>query len=230
MRNIDVLLWEDNITARSISRVLDKYPDITLFTQNSLFDGFFPDLIILTHPDPYSGLNQRLDALIKYPGTPIMYIRDSLDIVALSALFLSGIEYLISGDSTGEEIHRCIVVAGNTAKDQWSQKQRTRFLNQKYATISGEKLSCRELAVVGGLVRAYKREKLAMLLGITLTDVNIMCYSSCKKLGIRTRDLHSVKFIKRFGSLESSVTTKKYNIKTVRKRPGYFVIPKLWYE
>ena len=89
MKNVDVLLWEDNPLTRSLVRVLNKYPDLTLFNQNQVITGFYPDIIVITADDPYTGLKQRLDALSRFPESYVVYLlSDHHDKMFLFHIFL----------------------------------------------------------------------------------------------------------------------------------------------
>lgn len=228
MRNVDILLWEDNPTTRSLVRVLNKYPDLTLFGQNQVIDGFYPDIVVITADDPYSGLNQRLDALIRFPGCTMVYLRSFYDSVAMSALFLGGFTNLLTTDLSGRELHKILCTIGETATSTITTNYKSMFLNKQFSREKKNGLTNRELAVLGGLVRAYQPAKLANLLNTTEADIGYTISAICSKLQIRRKNLASVDMLKKYGSIGDIVRVRRYKIKVVRKKPSYYVIPKLF--
>lgn len=227
MKNVDVLLWEDNPLTRSLVRVLNKYPDLTLFNQNQVITGFYPDIIVITADDPYTGLKQRLDALSRFPESYVVYLRQRFDSVALSALFLGGYNTLISTDITGAELHKLLIVLGESAAYKLTTNYKSMFLNKQFSRENNTGLTNRELAVIGGIVRAYQPKRLAVLLNMSEVDIQYIISSICEKLNVGRHELTSTAMIMRYGSLLDVVKAKKYIIKVVRKKPNYYVIPKL---
>ena len=228
MKNIDVLLWGRTILTTTLVRVLKKYPDITVFTKENLYPGIQPDLVILTADDPFLCLEDRITVQQEFPEAPIVCIQDTFDIVALGCLFTAGIEYLITADILPDQLHKIIQVAGFTAKQCITKKQRTRILNKQFRELNNTGLTFKELAVLGGSVRAISAKKLAMLLDMSPVDVNYTVSTICKKLGINRRDLTTPYMIRRYGSIKEPVPYKKYVIRAVRKKPSYYVIPRMY--
>ena len=228
MRNVDILLWEDNPTTRSLVRVLNKYPDLTLFSQKRVIQGFYPDIVVITAEDPYMGLNQRLEALSRFPCSTLVYIRDFYDSVAVSALFLGGFTNLLTTDLKGDALHQIFITIGETAFCTITTNYKSMFLKKQFSRENNDILTCRELAVLGGLVRAHQPNKLAKLLNTTEADIGYTISDICSKLHIRRKNLASVSMLMKYGSIGSIVKLKTYKIKVVRKKPSYYVIPKLF--
>lgn len=230
MRNVDVLFWEDGINQRTLVRVLEKYPDLTLFSRKCTFPGFLPDLVVLTYDDPYTGLEKRIEALAEYPGTPILYVRKFFDHIALAALFSVGIEYLVDTSVDSQLLHRFIVEAADTAKYVMTAKKRYTYLQRYYSWLNPTQLSFKELAILGGTVRGINCYKLGNLLEISPVDVNYILTTICGKLHTSRKDLVSVAMLKEYGSIIPAPKYKSYKMRKMRKTPTYYALPQIWEE
>lgn len=226
MKNIDILLWEENAMSSSLMRTLKKYPDLTIFSQKMLYPGIYPDIVIFTHQDPYKVAGQRLVALKSYPTAQMVYVRDFFDFAALAGTFITNTQYMISADLPSKEIHQLLVVIGNAPTYPYGGRKRTQFLNERFADINPTTLDYREVALAGAFVHGLKLRQILERLQMHEMDVNYVLRSLCRKLGtVRTR-IRSAKFIQLFGSVSKPFKERYFKFQYQPRRPEYYVIPK----
>lgn len=230
MRNVDILLWDNDEITVSYKRLLKQSQDITLFDRKNLPDGVIPDIIFLTNSDTYTALAQVREIENIYPDTQIVYIKRFFDAASLSCMFVGGVEYLITSDTNKETLISFIHEIGLTAKKSLPTAYRTIFINKIIQPINDTPLSVRELAVLGGIVRGMNYKKISKLLKMHPMDTNWMMRTVAQKLNTTKKKLRSTVNLIKYGSITPSVSVKQFKLVNGLKRPGYYAIPKLFEE
>lgn len=227
-RNVDVLLWSDNVITQSVKTALNNVVDITLFDQKHTYLGFFPDVVVLTEPDVVKMLRERLNAKNQYPDAKIIYIRKKVDITIISIGMLVGFDGLLDTGVKPPELVKMLHALGEVPADQLTQRRRSRILLDLYRDKTHSDLTCRQLAILSCLVRGLSRTEIAELLNTTRGDVYIAECLICKRLGITTKEFITADMIAKYGAVLVDGDYKHYKIPARLKRPGYYLLPRFY--
>jgi len=225
--NVDVLLYNEDPVALSIQRVLGKHIDVTVFTEQNRGE-VIPDLVILTKTDPYAALSDFRAVTTLFPTANTLYVRSSIDSVALSTTFINGFSAVVDADITADKLYKIIKTLGTSVKTDLSQKYRTKFLNARYNEMLSNGLTFREACILGAKIRGYKDHELEKMFDTSIKNINIICNFAYKILGLTSFERRTIANVLKYGGITDVHKTKHYKIpKTRRYSKGYFIIPKI---
>lgn len=227
-RNIDILLWDSDETTATLTRVLQKYADTTLFAQNGTYNGFLPDLVVITATDIQNALKQRLDIINKYPNTKLIYVRKHIDATILGVCMLTGFDGVLDTMLTGDSLNRILHSLAETEKTCISAKKRANLTVQHTTSLNTTQFTLRQLAILSLLTRDLDYRTISTLLCTTTADVFIAEGVICSKLHIPRSALKSYKMLCKYGAIERGLPYKSYKIEPVMRRAGYFLVPRFY--
>ena len=228
IRNIDILLWKQDVVSLAVKRALQSYADITLFAQNHTYNGFYPDLVVITDTDVYNALQSRLGALTAYPDAKIVYIKHNIDQSVVGVSMLVGFDGLISTSVKKEDLYKIVHALAESPKSNIQPRKRSNLIIQTTKGIVSEQFTLRQLAILCLLTRHIDYKTISKLLCTTTGDVYITENVVCSRLGIQKSQLSSYAMLYKYGSVEPGFKSKTYKIEPVMRRPGYFLVPRFY--
>lgn len=225
LNNVDVLVLGNNPVAKSIMRVLEKYPDLTLFMENNI-GPILPDLIVLTDHDPYKAVSVINQLPKKYKDIKKVYIAQYISTIPVGLMLRASVLNIITTDVTGKELHEAFLEVGRTPAQDISNKFMLNFISKYYGFLLANGLSLSEAVALGAKVRGYPYKS---LLGLSTRRFNTLCFSAQQKLGLSTKQLYSVDSIVKYGCVYPGPRYKKYIIPSYRRHAkGYFLLPQVY--
>ena len=227
---VDILLWNNDPIAKSVKNCLQKKTDMLLFDQNCTYNGFLPDIVVITAKDIIKALQNRLDAKEAYPTAKIVYVRHTIDAAVIGITMLVGFDGLISTKVTATELYKMLCVLGETPKFELSARKRSRLIIDQFNEHKDQEFTFRQYAILCGLVRNLSHKEIAKLLNTTTGDVYIAECLICQHLGISKSQLTSPDMVRKYGAVEMEPKYKVYTFPSRVKRPGYYLIPKFFDE
>lgn len=225
LNNVDVLVLGDNPVARSVMRVLEKYPDLTLFMENNI-EPNIPDLIVLTDHDPYKAVKVINNLPKEYENVKKVYIAQHLSTIPVGLMLRANVLNMLTTDITGKELHDAFLEVGVTPVQDISNRYMLKFISKYYGFLLSNGLSLSEAVALGAKVRGYPYKS---LLGMSTRRFNTLCFSAMQKLGLTTKQLYSVGAIIKYGGVYPGLRYKHYVIPGYRKHSkGYFLLPQVY--
>lgn len=227
-RNIDILFINNDEITVALTRVLQKYTDITLFEQNDTYKGFLPDIVVITATDIQNALKQRLEAVSLYPDVKLVYVRKHIDATILGVCMLTGFDGIVDTNLTGDAVYRILHSLAESPKTYISPKKRANLIVQHTSSFNTTQFTLRQLAILSLLTRDLDYKTISTLLCTTTADVFIAEGIICSKLRIPRSSLKSYKMLCKYGAIERGIPYKSYKIEPVMRRPGYFLVPRFY--
>lgn len=225
--NVDVLLYQNDPLTLSLTRVLQKYPDLTLFTLDSIGD-IVPDIIIFTETDPYRCVQQVREVPVAHRCSKFVYMRKYFDCVTIGLMQYIGIINLLSTELKPHEIHSCLKTIGVAPVSEMSRKKVTKFYNKYYGYMLRDGITFKQHMVLGARVRGYSWRKTHALLGMNHMRFNLEVNLARKILGLSTKDTRSIANALKYGGIVVEDRFRHYRIPAnARYKHGYYLLPRI---